>query len=100
MARAAGRPAAGGTPGCRPGFPGRPPSPKGDIDRARPMGRPAGSNSSMSDRARKIVDFLESQGWAAGKRVLLAGDASFRRYERLTRGRESVVLMDAPPPQE
>ena len=54
----------------------------------------------MSDRARKIVDFLESQGWAAGKRVLLAGDASFRRYERLTRGRESVVLMDAPPPQE
>lgn len=31
------------------------------------------------------------------KRALLAGDASFRRYERITKNSESFVLMDAPP---
>lgn len=31
---------------------------------------------------------------------MLAGDASFRRYDRLTRNGETAVLMDAPPPQE
>ncbi len=30
----------------------------------------------------------------------LAGDASFRSYYRLSRGRDRAVLMDAPPPQE
>ena len=53
-----------------------------------------------TERARKIADFLAAQGWAAGERAPLAGDASFRRYERLTRGPDSAVLMDAPPPQE
>ena len=33
-------------------------------------------------------------------RKLLAGDASFRRYDRLNRDGESAVLMDAPPPME
>ncbi len=55
---------------------------------------------SAADRARLIVDFLEAQGWAAGTRRPLAGDASFRHYERLTRGQKRAVLMDAPPPQE
>ena len=31
---------------------------------------------------------------------LLAADASFRRYERLSRDTETAVLMDAPPPHE
>jgi aminoglycoside/choline kinase family phosphotransferase len=31
---------------------------------------------------------------------MLAGDASFRRYYRVCRGRERAVLMDAPPPHE
>jgi aminoglycoside/choline kinase family phosphotransferase len=31
---------------------------------------------------------------------VLAGDASFRRYDRLRRGGETAVLMDAPPPME
>ncbi|MEQ8355658.1 MAG: phosphotransferase [Kiloniellaceae bacterium] len=44
--------------------------------------------------------FLEVAGWAGAERRVLAADASFRRYDRLTRGNESAVLMDAPPPQE
>jgi N-acetylmuramate 1-kinase len=54
----------------------------------------------MSDRARLIASFLAAQGWGAAERRPLAGDASFRRYERLTHGSERAVLMDAPPPQE
>ena len=44
--------------------------------------------------------FLEQAGWGEAGRRVLAADASFRRYDRLTRGSESAVLMDAPPPQE
>lgn len=55
----------------------------------------------MSGRAHEIADFLARAGWAAAARRPLAGDASFRRYERLSDGeRGSLVLMDAPPPQE
>jgi aminoglycoside/choline kinase family phosphotransferase len=54
----------------------------------------------MSDRAGLIASFLNAQGWGMAERRPLAGDASFRRYERLTRGSERAVLMDAPPPQE
>ncbi len=54
----------------------------------------------VADRARRIVDFLEAQGWGAATRRPLAGDASFRRYERLTLAQKRAVLMDAPPPQE
>lgn len=55
---------------------------------------------SGADRAWQIAAFLQAQGWAAAERRPLAGDASFRRYERLTRGKERAVLMDAAPPQE
>lgn len=44
--------------------------------------------------------FLEQAGWGGADRRVLAADASFRRYDRLTRGGERAVLMDAPPPQE
>jgi N-acetylmuramate 1-kinase len=44
--------------------------------------------------------FLAASGWAEAAPAPLAGDASFRSYYRLRRGRESVVVMDAPPPQE
>jgi len=44
--------------------------------------------------------FVEAQGWAGTRPVLLAGDASFRKYYRLERGGERAVLMDAPPPEE
>jgi len=52
------------------------------------------------DRAQAIDLFLASAGWAGADRVILAEDASFRRYERVTRGAERAVLMDAPPDRE
>lgn len=44
--------------------------------------------------------FLKQHGWDTAKRELLARDASFRWYERLTKGNETLVLMNAPIPQE
>lgn len=41
--------------------------------------------------------FLSGAGWGAARRGHLAGDASARSYERLTRGDETAILMDAPP---
>lgn len=45
-------------------------------------------------------EFLASAGWAGARIAPLAGDASFRRYFRVTQGARSAVLMDAPPPHE
>lgn len=53
----------------------------------------------MSDREAEIVRFLARAGFGAARRARLAGDASFRRYERLALDGASVVLMDAPPPE-
>lgn len=44
--------------------------------------------------------FLEGTGWGGADIRPLAGDASFRRYFRIVRGRDTAVLMDAPPPHE
>lgn len=53
------------------------------------------------DRNAAIYAFLAAHGWGDATRAPLAGDASFRRYERVSRNcGEHVVLMDAPPPQE
>jgi hypothetical protein len=54
----------------------------------------------MTDRAAALTAFLTGCGWGGAARAPLAGDASFRRYIRLARGRETAMLMDAPPPQE
>lgn len=53
-----------------------------------------------TERETAIRRFLADAGWAAAERAPLAGDASFRRYERLHRDDRTAVLMDAPPPQE
>jgi len=47
-----------------------------------------------------IQDFLRRSGWDAARRGRLAGDASFRKYDRLNGPKGRAVLMDAPPPQE
>lgn len=44
--------------------------------------------------------FIAAAGWGDAVRSRLAGDASFRKYDRLRRAGGSAVLMDAPPPQE
>lgn len=51
-------------------------------------------------RTGRLGAFLARHGWGAARRAPLAGDASFRRYERLERGGARAVLMDAPPPKE
>lgn len=54
----------------------------------------------MADRTAAIDQFLKSHGWDEAERQPLASDASFRRYIRLTRGNDTTLLMDAPPPKE
>jgi len=44
--------------------------------------------------------FLERNGWAGAQVAPLAGDASFRRYFRVTDRGRTAVLMDAPPAHE
>ena len=44
----------------------------------------------------EIAAFLDAAGWGTASFVPLAGDASTRRYARLSRGGERAVLMDAP----
>jgi aminoglycoside/choline kinase family phosphotransferase len=44
--------------------------------------------------------FLASYGWAGARIDPLAGDASYRRYFRVSDGERRAVLMDAPPPHE
>ncbi len=55
----------------------------------------------MSERESLIRSFLTAAGWGEAERGRLAGDASFRHYDRLRQadGRRAV-LMDAPPPKE
>ena len=54
----------------------------------------------MTERTALISRFLTDAGWGDAERSRLAGDASFRHYDRLIRGAERAVLMDAPPPKE
>lgn len=52
----------------------------------------------MMDRAAKAVEFIVQSGFGESSRALLAGDASNRRYDRLTKPNgETVIFMDAPP---
>ena len=54
-----------------------------------------------AEREDLIRGFLTRHGWHDAKRWRLAGDASFRKYDRLQESSGgTVVLMDAPPPQE
>ncbi|MEX0311581.1 MAG: aminoglycoside phosphotransferase family protein [Tateyamaria sp.] len=51
----------------------------------------------MPDREALKSAFLTRTGWDTASRVLVAGDASNRKYERLTAHGETRILMDAPP---
>lgn len=51
-------------------------------------------------RTELLDAFLTHAGWGDATRAPLSGDASFRRYIRLTRNARSVLVMDAPPSHE
>lgn len=52
----------------------------------------------VTERARSKAAFVQASGWAGAHIAFLAGDASNRRYERLTHPDGRIaVLMDAPP---
>jgi N-acetylmuramate 1-kinase len=51
----------------------------------------------MIDRASARRALLHAAGWGDADAAFLAGDASDRTYDRLTRGKTTAVLMDAPP---
>ena len=54
----------------------------------------------MSDRAALAKQFLYNSGWGSATSKHLAGDASNRSYQRLSRdNEETAVLMDAPTTQ-
>lgn len=52
----------------------------------------------MSERERQRKSFAARAGWGDAAHAALAGDASARHYERLSRDDATVVLMDDPPP--
>ncbi|WP_417316964.1 phosphotransferase [Emcibacter sp.] len=51
----------------------------------------------MTDRKSMKEAFIRQQGWGGSHIRPVAGDASFRRYDRLEKGEASAILMDAPP---
>lgn len=48
-------------------------------------------------RAAQKAAFVAAAGWGGAEQRFLAGDASDRSYDRLARGAQTAVLMDAPP---
>ncbi|MEM9902278.1 MAG: phosphotransferase [Pseudomonadota bacterium] len=56
------------------------------------------ASTPLASRDAQIAGFIAAAGWGHAKRAPLAGDASARRYERLSlAGRGTSVLMDADP---
>jgi aminoglycoside/choline kinase family phosphotransferase len=52
----------------------------------------------MSDpRHAAVRAFADAQGWDGANMRLIAGDASNRKYYRLTRSGDTALIMDAPP---
>ena len=52
----------------------------------------------MSNRAQRRDDFIAQAGWGHASAVVVAGDASNRSYDRLTKADgQTAILMNAPP---
>lgn len=54
----------------------------------------------MSERLAFMETFIARAGWGDAARHAIKGDASTRSYQRLTRGTEQAVLMNAPKGEE
>jgi len=61
------------------------------------MGVPDASDSRLELLTRWVTEDL---GFSTGRIEPASGDASFRRYFRLTRGADTYIVMDAPPDKE
>jgi len=60
------------------------------------------ASGDLADRltqARVVYDFLVMSGWHDALRERIAGDASGRRFERLTKDGKTAILMIAPQPK-
>lgn len=53
----------------------------------------------MSPDGTAIATFLAAAGWSEARRMALGADWSTRRYERVTLGPRTAILMDSPPDQ-
>jgi tRNA threonylcarbamoyl adenosine modification protein YjeE len=51
-------------------------------------------------RTRLVRGFLDRCGWREARRAPLVGDASYRAYERVSRGGDTAILMNAPERRE
>lgn len=51
----------------------------------------------MTNRAEDAQHFLDQAGWRGAQRRFLAGDASDRSYDRLSKDGKTAVLMNSPP---
>ncbi len=47
-------------------------------------------------RTHEVRAFIDRAGWAGAMRIPVAGDASYRMYERLRRNSDVAILMNAP----
>lgn len=56
--------------------------------------------ATLTTRREQMQDFVARAGWPGAELKPLAGDASFRRYERVFWQGKQAVLMDAPPAHE
>jgi len=54
----------------------------------------------MSELPQGIAEFLKQAGWGGAVIDPIPGDASFRRYFRISRDGQPAMLMHAPPPHE
>ncbi|HEX5508868.1 MAG TPA: tRNA (adenosine(37)-N6)-threonylcarbamoyltransferase complex ATPase subunit type 1 TsaE [Pseudolabrys sp.] len=55
-----------------------------------------GTMAARAERIAVLRQFLDASGFGDAKRRRIQGDASTRSYERLTRGMETFILMNAP----
>jgi N-acetylmuramate 1-kinase len=56
-----------------------------------------GAFAARADRIGRLRAFIDEAGYADAERRRMQGDASTRIFERLRRGGESTILMNAPP---
>ncbi|MGX7925817.1 aminoglycoside phosphotransferase family protein [Tsuneonella sp. HG094] len=54
----------------------------------------------MSELPAGLIDFLDRAGWGGAAIDPIPGDASFRRYFRVSHAGRKAMLMHAPPPHE